>query len=401
VRLYNIKQKTMTKNTALFRTMFAIAMLSVMIIACKKDVSVTGVALSQTNAALSIGDTLTLTATVQPDNATKNNVTWSSSNPNVATVTNGKVTALSVGSTNIVVTTEDGNKTATCAVTVTSITLSQTIVSLVVGDTLILTATILSDNAANRYVTWESSDTAVATVINGKITTLSAGLTNIVVSTADGKNTDTCVLTVVMLNRCNVNTPNWGNSLGTVTRGGERTISGNDITQIWSDVVTATSCQKETYAGGANGNFNADCRSSPDFSGDLFSWCAVVRFQDELCPAPWRVPTKEDFINLDKAMGGSGAREQWSSGLRDNYINIWGGAYSDHCNPEGVLSTTRGGNLSWGNAFYWSQAEDYEWTDYAYFLLFDSAGNTLLPPQLPHRLYRKSFGFRLRCVRDN
>jgi hypothetical protein len=55
---------------------------------------------------------------VQPDNATNKNVTWSSSNPGVATVNNGTVTAVTAGSATITVTTQDGGKTATCAVTV-------------------------------------------------------------------------------------------------------------------------------------------------------------------------------------------------------------------------------------------------------------------------------------------
>ena len=82
-------------------------------------VSVTGVSLDKATLELYTGDTATLTATVQPSNATNQNVTWSSDNERVATVTNGVVTAVSAGTATITVTTEDGNKTATCTVTVT------------------------------------------------------------------------------------------------------------------------------------------------------------------------------------------------------------------------------------------------------------------------------------------
>ncbi len=82
-------------------------------------VSVTGVTLNSSSATLTtIGATTTLTATVAPDNATNKNVAWTSSNPAVATVNGGVVTAVANGETTITVTTEDGGKTATCQVTV-------------------------------------------------------------------------------------------------------------------------------------------------------------------------------------------------------------------------------------------------------------------------------------------
>ena len=84
-------------------------------------VPVTGVTLSQNEAHLYYNrtpNTLTLTATVAPDNATNQAVTWTSSNPSVATVENGVVTAVAPGTAVITVTTQDGNHTATCTVTV-------------------------------------------------------------------------------------------------------------------------------------------------------------------------------------------------------------------------------------------------------------------------------------------
>ena len=88
-------------------------------IAPKPTVSVTGVKLDQTSLSLTVGGTGTLNATVQPDNATNKAVTWSSSNETVATVENGVVTAVGAGTADITVTTQDGQKTAVCAVTVT------------------------------------------------------------------------------------------------------------------------------------------------------------------------------------------------------------------------------------------------------------------------------------------
>ena len=165
---------------------------------------VTGVTLDKTSASLTEGDELTLTAIVTPDNATNKNVTWSSSNPSVASVSNGKVTALKAGKTTITVKTEDGGKTATCEVTVnakvypvTGVTLDKSSVTLTEGDELTLTATINPDNATNKNVTWLSSNSSVASVSNGKVTALKAGKATITVKTEDGGMTDACEIIVV------------------------------------------------------------------------------------------------------------------------------------------------------------------------------------------------------------
>lgn len=82
---------------------------------------VTGVSLNKNTTTIKVGGTETLTATVEPANATNEAVTWSSDNISVATVdANGLVTAVAEGSATITVTTEDGSKTATCTVIVTN-----------------------------------------------------------------------------------------------------------------------------------------------------------------------------------------------------------------------------------------------------------------------------------------
>ena len=82
------------------------------------SVPVTSVTLDKTELTLAEGGTATLTATVEPADATNKNVTWSSDKPAVATVEGGTVTARGAGEATITVTTEDGEKTATCTVTV-------------------------------------------------------------------------------------------------------------------------------------------------------------------------------------------------------------------------------------------------------------------------------------------
>lgn len=79
---------------------------------------VTGVSLNKTELALEVGETGTLEAKVEPNDASNKGVTWSSSNNEIATVNNGVVTAVKEGTTTITVTTAEGGKTATCKVIV-------------------------------------------------------------------------------------------------------------------------------------------------------------------------------------------------------------------------------------------------------------------------------------------
>lgn len=85
-----------------------------------KNVAVTGVTLDNSTLSIAVGKTATLNATVTPSNATNKNLSWKSSRESVATVANGVVTAVAEGEATITVTTEDGNHTAICVVTVTA-----------------------------------------------------------------------------------------------------------------------------------------------------------------------------------------------------------------------------------------------------------------------------------------
>lgn len=83
-----------------------------------ETVAVTGVSLSKTELTLTVGKNETITATIEPTNATTQDVTWATSDKAVATVSKGKITAVATGKATITVTTKDGSKTATCEVTV-------------------------------------------------------------------------------------------------------------------------------------------------------------------------------------------------------------------------------------------------------------------------------------------
>lgn len=88
-----------------------------------KSVAVTGVTL-EGDKAIAIGETVKLTATIAPANATNKKIIWNSSNPEIASIgTDGTIEGKAAGETTVTVTTEDGSKTATCKVEVTSIPL--------------------------------------------------------------------------------------------------------------------------------------------------------------------------------------------------------------------------------------------------------------------------------------
>jgi len=185
-------------------------------------------------------------------------------------------------------------------------------------------------------------------------------------------------------NNCNSNTPGWGESLGVVTFASEQTWKIGD--QEWSDVVQATNCNKEAYNAGSAGNFNADCRSNPGQRGNLFSWCAVARFAETLCPDGWRVPTKDDFIALNIALGGTGLNRQNSAELRDRHLKEWGGAFGGRTSGNGTLAYQD------VNALYWTQSQQGADTGFSYSVMEN--GNSS-----PQGWNNKSQGFSVRCVR--
>ena len=189
-------------KTKLFWLLSAACLL--LAVSCEKEpqpVNVTGVTVNPTSLSLVEGETGDLTATVSPSNADNASVTWDSSDKSVATVSNGKVTAVKAGSATVTVKTVDGGFTASCAVTVSakvidvsSVSLSKTELTLTEGDSETITATVKPDDATDKTVTWSSSDPAVATVDGGKITAVKEG--SATVTAKAGDKTATCKVTV-------------------------------------------------------------------------------------------------------------------------------------------------------------------------------------------------------------
>ncbi len=169
---------------------------------------VSNVSLDASSKTLKEGDSFILKDTFTPADATDKAVKWESSKPEVATVSAGKVTAIKKGSTVIKVTTDDGQKTAQCTVTVeevvknhkvsvTGVKLNQTSGSIQVGDSLPLNQTISPSDATDKAVKWFSSNDQILKVSSdGVVVGVGAGTATVSVVTEDGQKTAECQISV-------------------------------------------------------------------------------------------------------------------------------------------------------------------------------------------------------------
>ena len=154
------------------------------------------ISLNETNVVIEKGDFVRLKATVTPDDDYAPTVTWSSSNPSVATVDEwGIVTG--VGTGNAVITARAGNASATCRVLVVqhTVTLDHSSASIQQYSTVQLHATVTPDDEYAPSVTWSSSRPGVATVTqDGLVKGYMTGTATITAQA--GQSTATCVVTV-------------------------------------------------------------------------------------------------------------------------------------------------------------------------------------------------------------
>ncbi|MCL2026964.1 MAG: hypothetical protein FWG79_00595 [Bacteroidales bacterium] len=198
-----------------------------------------------------------------------------------------------------------------------------------------------------------------------------------------------------------IGTVSWGGNTNIETN--TRTISGNGITQQWSGAVATTTCSTRTTF--TFDTIATSCRNPINgFNGHYFSFCFVIRYAAMLCPSPWRVPTCQDFANLDVALGGTGINRAGTSGtvngvtienqvgwyignagsgdLAVNNGGIWGG----------TRFTARAGQDTAGLSYYWSSSQ-FSSTN----AIILHLGDRILYPVYEHI---KENGFALRCVRD-
>ncbi|MCL1875767.1 MAG: Ig-like domain-containing protein [Synergistaceae bacterium] len=165
---------------------------------------VTKVTVAPKTLTINEGETGTISVTLEPDDADNKIVNWSSSNETVATVVNGVVTGLSAGNATITASSDSNPDIAdSCTITVaiipvSSVTVTPKTASILVNGTVSLSVDVLPANAADKDVTWSSSNNAAATVnASGVVTGVSAGTARITASSDSNPNiADTCVVTV-------------------------------------------------------------------------------------------------------------------------------------------------------------------------------------------------------------
>ncbi|MEI6580154.1 MAG: Ig-like domain-containing protein [Eubacteriales bacterium] len=157
--------------------------------------------LSEKNVSLNVGDTFILAPSIYPSNASDKTVVWTSDKNAVVSVDGGKVTAKAIGTAKITATASNGD-IAICTVEVVEkiivpyyISLNKNLVTLNVGEADTLVATIVPANSTNKSLTWKSSDIAVVSVKDGKITAVSAGNAEITAFTSNELMT-TCMVIV-------------------------------------------------------------------------------------------------------------------------------------------------------------------------------------------------------------
>ena len=192
---------------------------AILLSACAAEVITipAGVILDQSSATLVPGETLRLTPNVIPDEAAIKTVSWSSSNPHVATVTDGVVTAIIEGTSIITVTTNSGQRTAyfllTVAYPVSHVVLDETVAILTVGQSQRLTATVFPEHVHNQNVSWISSNPDVVEVIDGIITAKALGTATVSVVTEIGSRVAVCSVRVVSDNHIAMTTTISSNNM--------------------------------------------------------------------------------------------------------------------------------------------------------------------------------------------
>jgi uncharacterized protein YjdB len=207
------------------------------------ETSIPGVSIVTTSAIAKLyaGDTLQLSAIVNPPELVSQGVIWKSSDTSVATIdSTGFVTALTAGEVIITVTTANGIYTDKTLIIVlepvTGVSLTPDSVQISRGETQQLSATVFPEDATEKSVSYSISDASIATVSSsGQVTAINMGVTTITVTTQDGAYTDKCEVTVVPIETSNLALN------GTATQSSidyegvpSRAIDGN-TSGIWAD----------------------------------------------------------------------------------------------------------------------------------------------------------------------
>lgn len=216
-------------------------------------IKVSGMTLKQHKLSLERSKTEVIEAEITPDDATRKNIIWTSSDESVAKVTKGNVTGIAPGTATITATTQDGGFTDSCEVEVWStpvegIIIEDKLVNLIVGDTAAaVNFEIQPANASEKAVVWSSSNESIAKVSeDGAVYGVSTGVATIYATTVDGSCRD-------------------GYAVNVVPRGWDEMIGDNEF------VTTAVTDEKTQFTGSATGGalVQADANNGAEFHKDF------------------------------------------------------------------------------------------------------------------------------------
>ena len=372
------------KNSLKFFSFWLLLVLctaTVVFTSCSKDddpIAVASISLDKPMLSLAIGEDYTLKVTVLPMDATNKTVTWTSSSDAVATVSNGKVIAISPGTATI--TAKAGNQTANCIVTVsaiavTGINLDKPTLTLAIGEDYTLTATVQPDNATDKTVTWTSSSDAIATVSNGKVTAISEGTATITAQAGD--QTADCVVTVI-------------DPLTIVMINGVK----------WATCNVAAPGFFAAKPEDAGMFYQWNRRKAWPTTGDITGWDNSYptgytwEKSNDPSPAGWRVPTLDE---IQKLFDTDNVSNEWTN---ENGVN--GKKFTDKVTKNTLFLPAAGQRISYGQdgrldyvgdyGFYWSSTTPLS-GNHAYALGFDS-------DNVVTNYYARHYGYSVRSVVD-
>ena len=170
---------------------------AVCLVEVQKRIPVSSVTLNKESLTLEKGASETLVAEVSPYDATDKTVTWTSSNPSIASVSNGVVKAIAGG--NVTITAKAGGLSATCDVTVivsvTSIVLNKTSLTLFEGQSFTLNATLYPNDVTDKTVIWSSDYPEIVSVENGTVSAFKIGQATITAHASNNVSAS-CVVSV-------------------------------------------------------------------------------------------------------------------------------------------------------------------------------------------------------------